>query len=156
MDEVEEESEREAVRGEAEAAMQREDPRRLREEVERVGAHLVRTTRLDALTRVERQFRSNNLPYSSSSSSFSREAEGSGGGGGGGDKASIHEFESVDDLAAQVGAMFEAAKEGLGLLHALMERKDVHFATLKKELVAQKVEKSQREEGACHSHSFRS
>jgi hypothetical protein len=144
-------------------AMMKLDPMRALPGFEEVGSHLAALPRVEALSRIQSRYKSNN--------------EASEGSKNAGTEKSIHsrreqsvidrifnipvssvdpvdvnvakglmEFTSPIDFVEQLGALHAAVERNIGSLGILMSRKDFHYKDLKKELMAQMLEKRKREE----------
>jgi hypothetical protein len=143
------EAQKEKFRESVISSMTLEDPRYNKKNIsddsstiDKIGSHLAPVTRLEALTRVEGQFRSNNDSTSSvdRSNVLSPEIIQM--------KKSIQDYDSIDDLAISLSKIFDNAKKNMTKIQKLIERKDFHYSEVKKELVSQMVEKRKREEGS--------
>lgn len=133
-------------------------------EVPIIGSHLAPMSQLDALRRVEGQYRSNNDPVTHVS------AEGASGVNGGVDstqqsllklsltqplgapvtvstRPSLFNYTSVEEVAAALTAMHSGIRENLSSIQALLARKDAHYQNVKEALTLQLMEKRKREEG---------
>lgn len=107
----------------------------------RVGNHLTYLTKLEALTRVEGLYRSNNDPESAvdttaMTSVFPTAVVTA-------DKLAVREPTEVADMCT---ALLNSCRQNFSTLNRLMARKDGHFVRVKDELTAQMVERRQREE----------
>jgi hypothetical protein len=112
---------------------------------QKIGSHLAPLTKLEALTRVEGQYRSNNLPFSQfdrenilpvpfssySSSSFIE---------------SFYSFDSIQDIAISLINIKSYIAKTISSVNITFERKDSHYKHVKNELTNQLVEKRKREE----------
>jgi hypothetical protein len=111
---------------------------------QKIGSHLAPLTKLEALTRVEGQYRSNNLPFSqfdrenilpipfsSYSSSFVE---------------SFYSFDSIQDIAISLINIKSYIAKTISSVNITLERKDSHYKHVKNELTSQLVEKRKREE----------
>jgi hypothetical protein len=125
------------------------------------GSHLAPLSHLDAMRRVEAQYRSNNEPVASGF-----EASGPGLGTPARravdlDRAvvrhtavlvdappSLFACRSVEELASALTSMHSGIRENLSSLKTILARKDAHFKNIKDALTTQLVEKRQREEGS--------
>lgn len=108
---------------------------------QKIGSHLARMSRLEALTRVEGQYRSNNDPISSYDRKVLHELDPVP------IKPDIIQYSSVDDIVKDITTLHFGIKEYMVALNTLLFRKDVHYSNIKKELTDQLVEKRKREEG---------
>lgn len=177
----EEESKNEEERSREKDNMDREDPRNRRlwekqqmskndpglagkkpnlsEEEEgnqKIGSHLASLSRLEALTRVEGQYRSNNEPIHLQDRTVRPIPIHLSYTDGSGDKEEVEEnvvikpalfhYETVEEVAAALTAMHRAIKRNFASLQGIMVRKDHHYLSLKQELADQLVEKRKREE----------
>jgi hypothetical protein len=148
----------EKLRNEELAAMAINDPRHIAhkkklaangktesdEELLPIGSHLAPLNKLEALTRVEGQFRSNNMPVGhwdrvviSPQSIDTDETL----------MPSIHQYDSIMDVAISINTLRSSVKQNLQQLQTVLVRKDLHYKNVKKELTAQMTERRKREEG---------
>jgi hypothetical protein len=116
-----------------------------------IGSHLAPLSRLEAMTRVEGKFRSNNAP----TSPFDRLVDASAA-----VKVSprpaIYNYKDADEIAVALASMHSSIRQNASSLSALLVRKDSHYQAVKGELTEQMVEKRKREEGQSTFHfSFR-
>lgn len=157
-----------AIEAEKDRAREREvdaltlaDPLRASSKFNEIGNHLAALPRLEAITRVEGKYRSNNDSVR-----------------GGGDEetsvrmaraktsidkifdlpassvdavkvdipTSILDFDSPVDFVEACGTLHAAVQRNLGSISIFMERKDTHYKALKQELMSQMLEKRKREE----------
>lgn len=128
------------------AAMERNDPqvRGVEGAAGRatVGSHLVPLSRLEALTRVEGRFKSNNGAVSSLDRAFDVSAvEPSVP-----PRKSIHQYKDADEIAVALAAMHSSIRQNASSLNAVLARKDMHYRGVKSELAEQLVERRRREE----------
>jgi hypothetical protein len=117
----------------------------------KIGSHLAPMSRLDALRRVEGQYRSNNAPVTA---------------GAGADPATqqlltqpisapisvqthpaIFNYKTVEEACAALTSMHSGILENLASVKSLLARKDAHYQNVKEALTLQLVEKRKREEG---------
>lgn len=131
-------------------------------EVPKIGSHLAPMSQLDALRRVEGQYRSNNDPVThqaalnpqqdpidSAQQSLLKlsltqplgapvavEA-----------RPSLFNYTSVEEVASALTAMHAGIRENLASIKALLARKDAHYQNVKEALTLQLMEKRKREEG---------
>jgi hypothetical protein len=114
------------------------------EEQNKLAFHLAPLTHLEALTRVEGQFRSNNVPISqfdrdnifalpiSEDSPFLMQ--------------SLYNYDSIQEVAIALINLRNSLTKSLQSVHITMDRKDFHYKSIKNELTNQLVEKRKREE----------
>jgi hypothetical protein len=135
------------------AAMERNDPQVVAggdrdDDAVAIGSHLAPLSRLEAMTRVEGKFRSNNAP----TSPFDRLVDASAA-----VKVSprpaIYNYKDADEIAVALASMHSSIRQNASSLSALLVRKDSHYQAVKGELTEQMVEKRKREEGQLISSS---
>jgi len=108
-----------------------------------IGSHLAPLNTLEALTRVEGQFRSNNIPIGAwdrllIAPQALEQDEGL--------LPSIHQYESIMDVARSLNTLRISMKQNVIQLQTMFIRKDIHYQNVKKELTAQMTERRKREE----------
>jgi hypothetical protein len=107
-----------------------------------MGSHLAPMTHLEALTRVEGTYRSNN----DSLSGFGLRNNGSIETMTADVASSLTNYESVSDLAQAITTLYGSIHSNFLSFSTLMQRKDEHYLKLKLDLTAQLVERRKREE----------
>lgn len=104
-----------------------------------VGGHLAALSRLEALTRVEGLYR---IPGGATSSFGAQKPDWA--------KLGVHEsllaYDDPQQVVGALGRLHSLALQNMKAAAALMHKKDISFADVKGELVAQMVERRQREE----------
>lgn len=106
----------------------------------KLGSHLAPLSRLEALTRVEGQYGSNNEPVSGQDRAKLVAVKPQ-------VKGKIEDYSNVDELAAAFTSIGSAVHDNIDCLNTALARKDYHYSKVKTELTAQLVEKRKREEG---------
>lgn len=148
----------EAQRQRERARMDAEDPRNKargqgqEDFVGKIGSHLAPMSQLDALRRVEGEFRSNNAPIAATAVTAGQPqqvlltqpvgapvfVE---------TRPSLFNYTSIEELCTALTSMHSGIRENLTSLKALLARKDAHYQNVKEALTLQLVEKRKREEG---------
>jgi len=173
-DEFSAQERREAHRLREKAAMDAEDPRnkasganrRNKTETIKIGSHLAPMSQLDALRRVEGQYRSNNDPVTHIASNTSASNNTNTNSNTDAQlllhqmsqplgtpvqvatRTSLFNYTSIEEVATALTNMHQGIRENLASVKTLLARKDAHFQNVKEALTLQMVEKRKREEGS--------
>lgn len=123
-------------------AMEKEDPLRGSKNFKNIGSHLAPLSKLDAMTRVQTAFPSNNVDDNGNGASVLipkviDELR---------LKEDVTDFNDPQELATVLSLLQEAIEHNMQLVSQIMQRKDAWFGKLQGELVNQMVEKRKREE----------
>lgn len=146
-----EEAQLEKFRLEERMAMYGNDPKYTsgaREEGEEggeIGSHLAPLSKLEAMTRVEGQFRSNNAPLSRYDRRPIHPL------GGHTDlrallEPRLHDYASLSEFCSSLTQLHAVVERETQALQAILSRKDGHYEAVKQEMAEQMVERRRREE----------
>ena len=111
----------------------------------KIGSHLAPMSRLDALRRVEGQFRSNNDSAGRADRSVRAPPVTIAA------LPALYCYDSIEDVAGALTALHAGVRQNLAVVRASLLRKDMHYTRVKEELMSQLVEKRRREEGKSKS-----
>lgn len=110
--------------------------------INKIGSHLAPMSTLDAFTRVQNQYKSNNIPVSqwdnSNINPVTLEEEYL--------LPTIHQYSTIEEVAASITSLHSVIEQNLDSLNTILLRKDKHFKNVKMDLSAQMVERRKREE----------
>lgn len=140
----ENESKAEEVRDLEARSMMSSDPRKRKSGEEQIGSHLAPLSHVEALRRVEGQYRSNNGPVSqwdrinTHIEQLPSEIQ---------QRPAIFQFDSLQHLTEAITTMHSQITHNMHAVNALLVRKDMHYKQVKQELTSQIVERRKREEG---------
>lgn len=112
---------------------------------QKIGSHLAPLSKLEAMNRVEGQFRSNNAPLSRYDRRPTHPLEGHA------DlqtilRPALHEYSSLSEFCGSLTQLHSLVAREVSALQAVLCRKDEHYQHVKAELTEQMVERRRREE----------